>query len=329
VGIGPPAQIGVILAMASLMARLTPSLAPQELKARLASGLLAFPATDFDAADTLDTGASAARLEWLAGYRPAAFFMAGGAGEFFSLTAAEYGALVAGAAKLRAGGIAVLGAAGYGTRIAVAYARETERHGADGLLLLPPYLTEAPQEGLAAHIEAVCKATGIGVVVYNRANCRLQAETLARLAEACPNLVGFKDGIGDTDESMRIRGLVGDRLVYLNGMPTAETYAPAFAAQGFASYSSAIFNFVPRTAMEVHRAVYGGDRAAFARFEREFLIPYVAIRARRPGYAVSIVKAGSAIVGRSAGKVRPPLCDLAPGDTEALRALIARLGAQD
>jgi 5-dehydro-4-deoxyglucarate dehydratase len=328
VGIGPPAQIGVIVVMASLMARLTRSLTPQELKTRLASGLLAFPATDFDAGDALDTKASAARLEWLAAYRPAAFFMAGGAGEFFSLTASEYAALVANAAKVKAGGIPVLGASGYGTRMAVAFARETEQAGADGLLLLPPYLTEAPQAGLAAHVEAVCRATRLGVVVYNRANCRLQAETLARLADACPNLVGFKDGIGEAEQTMRIRGLTGDRLVLLNGMPTAETYAPSFAAQGFASYSSAIFNFVPRTAIEVHRAVYSGDAAAFARFEREFLIPYVAIRARQPGYAVSIVKAGAAIIGRSAGKVRQPLCDLTPEDTDALRALIGKLGGQ-
>lgn len=305
------------------------SLTPQELKSALARGLLAFPATDFDAADALDTRASASRLEWLAAYRPAAFFMAGGAGEFFSLTAEEYARLIANAVKLRAGNVPILGAAGYGTRMAAAYATESERLGADGLLLLPPYLTEAPQEGLGAHIEAVCKATRLGVVVYNRANCRLQAETLARLAGACPNLVGFKDGVGDTEQSMRIRGLLGDRLVYLNGMPTAETYAPAFAAQGFASYSSAIFNFVPRTAIDVHRAVHAGDAAAFARFEQEFLIPYVAIRARQPGYAVSIVKAGAAIVGRNAGRVRPPLCDLTAAEQEELKGLIARLGTQD
>jgi dihydrodipicolinate synthase/N-acetylneuraminate lyase len=78
------------------------------------------------------------------------------------------------------------------------------------------------------------------------------------IADACPNLIGFKDRIGDA-EPMSIRALVGDRLAYLNGMPTAETYARAFAARGFASYSSAIFNFVPRMAMDVHRAVYSGD----------------------------------------------------------------------
>jgi dihydrodipicolinate synthase/N-acetylneuraminate lyase len=58
-------------------------LAPEELKAAVDRGLLAFPLTDFDAADALDTRASAARLEWLAAHLPAAFFMAGGAGEFF------------------------------------------------------------------------------------------------------------------------------------------------------------------------------------------------------------------------------------------------------
>jgi hypothetical protein len=84
------------------------------------------PAHGFRCGRRLDTRASAARLEWLAGYRPAAFFMAGGAGEFFSLTADEYAALLAGTVSQRSGGIPILGAAGYGTHMAVAFARETE-----------------------------------------------------------------------------------------------------------------------------------------------------------------------------------------------------------
>jgi len=56
---------------------------------------------------------------------------------------------------------------------------------------------------------------------------------------------------------------------------------------------------------------------------------YVRLRSRQPGYAVSIVKAGATLVGRCAGKVRPPLSDLTPNETEELRGLIARLGPQD
>jgi 5-dehydro-4-deoxyglucarate dehydratase len=60
----------------------------------------------------------------------------------------------------------------------------------------------------------------------------------------------------------------------------------------------------------------------------EFFLPYVAIRNKRPGYAVSIVKAGAKLVGREAGPVRPPLTDLLPAELEELDVLIKRLGPQ-
>jgi dihydrodipicolinate synthase/N-acetylneuraminate lyase len=54
-----------------------------------------------------------------------------------------------------------------------------ERAGADGLLLLPPYLVHSEQQGLAAHVEAVCASTKLGVIVYNRDNAMLNEDTLA------------------------------------------------------------------------------------------------------------------------------------------------------
>jgi 5-dehydro-4-deoxyglucarate dehydratase len=56
---------------------------------------------------------------------------------------------------------------------------------------------------------------------------------------------------------------------------------------------------------------------------RDFVLPYIAIRGRRKGYAVSIVKAGLAAVGRPAGPVRPPLTDLEPHELEELKKLIS------
>jgi 5-dehydro-4-deoxyglucarate dehydratase len=52
-------------------------------------------------------------------------------------------------------------------------------------------------------------------------------------------------------------------------------------------------------------------------------MPYMAIRNRKPGYAVSIVKAGMRLVGRPAGPVRPPLIDLTESETAELRRLLA------
>lgn len=302
---------------------------PDDLKRVLPRGLLSFPLTDFDARGVFDSRGSAARIEWLIRYPASAMFSAGGAGEFFSLTPEEYANVLRVAVQTARGKIPVIGAAGYGTATAIAYAQKTEKIGADGLLLLPPYLIEGPQEGLRAHIGAVCRSTRLPVIVYNRGTCRLQAETLAQLAEDCPNLIAFKDGIGDADTVKTIRDLLGDRMLMLNGMPTAEAYAKDLRALGMATYSSAIFNFVPRTAIDFHRAVHDGDDPTLQRLTTAFLEPYLRIRKKQPGYAVSIVKAGADIVGHPGGKVRPPLTDLSADERSELAALIEGLGPQE
>jgi 5-dehydro-4-deoxyglucarate dehydratase len=301
---------------------------PQQLKATLASGLLSFPVTDFDAALDFRPQTYASRLEWLMPYGASALFAAGGTGELFSLLAQEHAAVVRTAVDTCRGRVTILAGVGGPTRTAVDLARESERLGAAGLLLLPHYLTEAPQEGLAAHVEAVCRAVRIGVVVYNRGVCRLSAETLARLAERCPNLVGFKDGIGEIELMVAIRRRLGERLAYLGGLPTAEVYAAAYKAIGVPVYSSAVFNFVPRTAMQFYDALAKDDQATTGRLLDSFFLPYLAIRNRRAGYAVSIVKAGARLVGRDAGPVRPPLTDLLPAEFEELDGLIRGLGPQ-
>ncbi|PNM88777.1 5-dehydro-4-deoxyglucarate dehydratase [Achromobacter xylosoxidans] len=301
---------------------------PQELKAIVSEGLLSFPVTDFDAQGNFNARSYAGRLEWLAPYGATALFAAGGTGEFFSLAPDEYSDVIRTAVDTCAGKVPILAGAGGPTRVAIAYAREAERLGAKGVLLLPHYLTEASQQGIADHVEQVCKAVKIGVIVYNRAQSRLSADSLAQLAERCPNLVGFKDGVGDIEAMVRIRRKLGDRFSYLGGLPTAEVYAAAYKALGVPVYSSAVFNFVPRTAMQFYRAVAAHDHDTTNRLLDEFFLPYLEIRNRCAGYAVSIVKAGAKLVGHDAGPVRAPLTDLHPDEMAMLDALIRKLGPQ-
>ncbi len=301
---------------------------PQELKNTISSGLLSFPVTDFSADGQFRADTYRQRLEWLAPYGASALFAAGGTGEFFSLDGAEYPAVIRAAVETCRGKVPIIAGAGGSTRFAIACAEEAERLGAQGVLLLPHYLTEAGQEGLAAHVEAVCKSVRFGVIVYNRNVCKLSAETLERLAERCPNLIGFKDGVGDIEAMVSIRTRLGERLAYLGGLPTAEVYAAAYKALGVPVYSSAVFNFVPKTAMAFYHAVAADDHTTQQRLLRDFFLPYLAIRNRVPGYAVSIVKAGARIVGRDAGPVRAPLTNLNAAETEQLAALIRSLGPQ-
>ncbi|MHB0853270.1 5-dehydro-4-deoxyglucarate dehydratase [Stutzerimonas nitrititolerans] len=301
---------------------------PQELKAILSSGLLSFPVTDFDQQGDFSRSGYIKRLEWLAPYGAKALFAAGGTGEFFSLTPQEYPEVIRTAVDTCAGQVPILAGVGGPTRQAIAYAQEAERLGAKGLLLLPHYLTEASQDGVAAHVEQVCKSVKIGVVVYNRNVCRLTASHLEQLVERCPNLVGYKDGLGDVELMVSIRRRLGDRLADLGGLPTAEVYAAAYKALGVPVYSSAVFNFIPRTAMRFYEAVSRDDHDTVGKLIDDFFLPYLDIRNRRKGYAVSIVKAGARIAGHDAGPVRAPLTELLPDEYERLAALIEKQGAQ-
>ncbi|HEX2115848.1 MAG TPA: 5-dehydro-4-deoxyglucarate dehydratase [Alphaproteobacteria bacterium] len=296
-------------------------------KAAIGSGLLAFPVTHFDAAGAFDEPAYRANIRANLEHGPAALFAPGGTGEFFSLTLAESERVVRAAVAEAGGRVPIIAGAGYGTAMAIDFARAAERAGADGILLLPQYLLNVEQEGLRRHVEAVCRSVGIAVVVYNRDNSIFAPETLEKLVAACPNLIGFKDGHGDVEQLMRVRQRLGDRLVYVGGMPTAEVFAVPYLAAGFTTYSSAVFNFVPKIAQRFYKAVRIGDTKTTDPLLRNFFEPYLALRNRKRGYAVSIVKAGMRIVGRPAGPVRAPLTDLTDAETEELRKLmVAGLG---
>lgn len=298
---------------------------PSELADTLRDGLLSFPVTPFDAALEIDESALRTHLEWQSSHDVAGLFVAGGTGEGFSLAPEEAARVTQIAVETVRKGVPVLGSATGNTAQARAGARAAQEAGADGLLLMPPYLTETTQEGLYAHVASVLEATDLSVILYNRANAVYSAETVARLAERYPHLIGFKDGIGDFEHLARVTSLNGDRLFYLGGLPTAETYALSLLKMGMSTYSSAMFNFVPEFALEFYRAVRAEDEAAVAEKLSSFVLPYLDIRDRGAGYGVSIVKAGLRAVGRDAGPVRPPLKDLTDEEQAQLSTLVSTM----
>jgi 5-dehydro-4-deoxyglucarate dehydratase len=277
-------------------------LSPQELANTLKDGLLSFPVTSFDAELQFDEENYRKHLAWQASYPVAGLFAAGGTGEGFSLTPAESARVVRAAVEEVGSTVPVLASAGGSTAQAIENAKAAEAAGAEGILLLPPYLTEADQGGLIEHVSAVCSATSLGVIIYNRANAIYKDTTVATLADRHENLIGFKDGVGDLEHDARVYAKLGDRLFYLGGLPTAETFA-----------------------LPLLQDVRNHDRVAVNQKLNDFVIPYLDIRDRVKGYSVSIVKGGLDAIGRSAGGVRPPLQNLAPQDLADLKALIAKV----
>jgi 5-dehydro-4-deoxyglucarate dehydratase len=217
--------------------------------------------------------------------------------------------------------------AGYGTALATRYARLAEGAGADGLLAMPPYLVLAGQEGLLRHYRELAAATSLPTVVYQRDNAVFTPGTVVELART-DGVIGLKDGLGDLDLMQRIvsavRSEVPGDFLYFNGLPTAEQTQLAYRGIGITLYSSAVFCFAPELARAFHQALNAGDDTTANRLLDGFYRPFVELRARGRGYAVSLVKAGVRLRGLDVGEVRPPLHEPAEDHVKQLAALIDR-----
>ena len=291
------------------------------------SGPLFFPVTAYGADGSVDLDTYRAHVRQGVAAGAAAVFACCGTGEFHALTPEEFEACVRAAVEETAGRVPVVAGAGYGTALAVRYARLAEAAGADGLLAMPPYLVVAGQEGLLRHYREVAAATALPVIVYQRDNAVFTPETVVGLART-EGIIGLKDGLGDLDLMQRIVSAVrtevpGDFL-YFNGLPTAEQTQLAYHAIGVPLYSSAVFCFAPEIALAFHRALVDGDRATAERLLDGFYRPFVELRARGRGYAVSLVKAGVRMRGLDVGEVRPPLHEPGEDHVKQLAEIIER-----
>jgi 5-dehydro-4-deoxyglucarate dehydratase len=292
--------------------------------------LLSFPLTPFTADDEVDLDAFAEHVDEQVLAGPAALFVACGTGEFSALSLAEYRTVVATAVRVAGDRLPVYAGAGGGPRVAREFAAAADEAGADGLLLLPPYLVASTPAGLVGHVRYVAEAAALPMVVYQRANAVLDPDAAVALL-GVPTVVAVKDGRGDVDAMLRlvtaVRSSPDPRAAefgFLNGLPTAELSVRAYRAIGVGSYSSAVLCFAPDIATAFHRAVGEGDDETVRALIAEFYLPFATLRDRVPGYPVALVKAGARLAGLRMGPVRPPLVDATPAHVEELEEIIAR-----
>lgn len=289
-------------------------------------GVLFFPVTPFTDAGTVDLDALAAHLTKGLDAGPGGIFIACGTGEFHAIDEDEFRAIVETAVKVVAGRVPVYAGAGGSVAQAKRFAIAAQEAGADGLLLLPPYLVEVPQPGLVDYVTAVAGATELPVIVYNRNNAKFTEASAVAVAKIA-NVIGFKDGTGNFDQVARIVAAVTTQVdpdfLFFNGLPTAETTQLAFRAIGVPLYSSATFAFAPDLALAFYNSLESGNTELTNALLNAFFIPLVQLRDTVPGYAVSLVKAGVTMEGIPAGPVRPPLVMPHADDLAQLSTIVA------
>lgn len=236
-----------------------------------------------------------------------AIFIACGSGEFQSLSRAEYEQMVEIAVSAAGGKVPVYTGVGGNLSTAVEWAELSAEKGADGYLILPPYLIKGEQEGLYQYTKTIIESTDLNAIIYQRDHAVLTLGQVERLTEL-EQLVGLKDGAGDMDLNISLSYTLGDRIGLLNGMPMAEVTMPAYAPIGFTSYSSAISNYIPHISRMFYEALLNGNKQLVKDLYKHVILPINDIRKQRKGYAVSLIKAGMEIMGHNVKNVaRPPI----------------------
>jgi len=293
---------------------------PSELRHRL-FGVIAFPITPFKEDLSLDLPGLHQNLSKLIEHPVSAIVAAGGTGEMYSLSPAEYARVIELTVHAIEGRIPVIAGVGFGQRLGIEMAQAAEKAGADGVLVFPPYYPQADDAGLFEYYRSIAAATKLGVLIYSRDWATFSPAMVERLAAAIPSLVAWKDGQGDIRRLQSIMNRVGDRLHWVGG--AGDDLVAAYYSTGIRTFTSSIATVAPRLSLRLHELGALGDGDSLAELLDRCVIPLYAIRSRRKGYEVSTMKAIMDMVGMSGGPVRPPLVDIKAEEQDELRMILA------
>jgi 5-dehydro-4-deoxyglucarate dehydratase len=293
---------------------------PDQLRPAL-EGVIGFPVTPFRTDLSLDLGALRANLRAMLRQPLAAVVAAGGTGELYSLSPSEHLEVVRTVVEEADGRLPVIAGTGFNTAIGVELAKQAAACGAAGILAFPPYYPGAEEDGVLAYYQAIAAATPLGLLIYSRDWFHPSAALVSRLARI-PTLIAWKDGQGDMRRLQIIRQHAGDRLHWIGG--AGDDLVPAYYAMGIRTFTSSIANVSPEIALQLHAAGSTGDTALLSQLMADYVVPLYAMRARRKGYEVTVMKELMTALGLAGGAVRPPLVPLRPEELEEVRALVPR-----
>lgn len=263
---------------------------------------------------------------------PGGIFLGCGAGEFHALSENEVYEITDLGTSINRGDTPLYIGVGGPIQSARNIASYAETHDVDGLLVFPPYMVTASEEGLIRYFQDLTADTQIPIVAYNRPGSILTIKVIEKLLEI-ENLVGIKDGLGNISAVSEIVYFItaweklnqsNRKISFMNGNPTAEITALNFREIGITTYSSAVLSFAPEISKLFYDSLVGQRDDITSALLTDFYLPLAIIRDEIEGGAVSLMKAGARIRGFNYGGVRAPLMDFSGDQTIRLTSLIKR-----
>jgi 5-dehydro-4-deoxyglucarate dehydratase len=292
---------------------------PTELRKKL-HGVISFPCTPFKKDLSLDLDGLRKNLRLLLQHPVSAIVAPAGTGEIHSLSPVEHLAVLKTTIEEVKGRVPVLTGAGFNPPIAAEQARQAAAAGANGILAFPPYYQSSDDEGVLAYYRGIGEATPLGLIIYSRDWFAPSPSLVEKLAQQIPNLIAWKDGQADLRRYQMIRQHVGDRLSWIGG--AGDDMVPGYYTMGIRTYTSSIANVAPKLSLRLHDLASAGYSAELTKLMDDLVIPLYALRAKRKGYEVSVMKAMMDLIGMVGGPVRPPLAELRPEELKSVQATI-------
>lgn len=245
----------------------------------------------------------------------------GTVGENTSLTRSEKIAIMEAAKDVAAGRVPVIaGIAEFTTPFASEVAKEAQRIGVDGIMLMPALVYSSKPHETAAHFRGVAKATDLPLMIYNNPPIYKNDVTPAILASVadCETIVAFKESSGDTRRFIDVRNMVGDRFVMFAGLDDVVVESVMVGAVGWVSGMS---NAFPREGETLFRLARAGRFTELMPLY-EWFMPLLHLDARPD--LVQCIKLCEHMMGRGTHLTRPPRLALSAAERAEIETMMQK-----
>ncbi|PZO55682.1 MAG: dihydrodipicolinate synthase family protein [Alphaproteobacteria bacterium] len=248
----------------------------------------------------------------------------GTVGENNSLEPDEKRAVLKAAVEAVNGRVPVIaGVSEFDTKRAIAFARDAEMAGADGLMLLPAMVYVPAEAELVAHFRAVSEATALPIMLYNNPpayRVSVSVEAMKRLSDR-PNIVCLKESAPDTRRFTDLYNALGDRFILFAGLDDVALEGLVLGAKGWVS---GLTNAFPQESLALYDATIAGDLETARAIYRWFM-PLLHLDAEHD--LVQSIKLAEQIMGRGSERVRPPRYVLTGARRAEVSALVEQAAA--
>lgn len=284
------------------------------------SGVFPAATTQFDADLQVDLPATQKVQKALLDDGVHGLVLMGTVGEGNSLSAEEKRNVLRAAVEVAGKAPVIVGVSEFTTATAATFARDAERLGAAGLMVLPAMVYVPTAAELEYHFKTVAAATGLPIMLYNNPpsyRVNIDMGTLQRLATV-PNVVAIKESAPDSRRFTDIINAFGERFVLFAGLDDVAFEGLTLGAKGWVS---GLTNAFPAESLWLYEALRKGDLERARKIYRWFM-PLLHLDAEHD--LVQSIKLAEQVMGRGSERVRPPRLPLSGERRAAVIAMIER-----